>query len=53
MNIEDYRSNKKYKKKLVLKKSVKNFFSKCLIVIILVLSCLIVIKANPSFKNKI
>lgn len=55
MNIEDYRSttNKKYKKKLVLKKSVRNFFSRCLIVVILVLSCLIVIKQKPAFKNKI
>ena len=53
MNIEDYRGNKKYKKKLVLKKNIRNFFSRCLIVIILVLGCLIVVKDNSSFKNKI
>ena len=53
MNIEDYRGNKKYKKKLVLKKNIRNFFSRCLIVIILVLGCLIVVKYNSSFKNKI
>lgn len=53
MNIDDYRSNKKVSKKLVLKKSVKNFFNRCLVVIIIVLLSMIVIKKNPSFKNKI
>ena len=53
MNIDDYRSNRTYKKKLVLKKNIRDFFSRCLIVIILVLSSLIVIKTKPSLKNKI
>ena len=53
MNIDDYRSNKKVSKKLILKKSVKNFFNRCLVVIIIVLLSMIVIKKNPSFKNKI
>lgn len=55
MNIEYYRSSnrKRYEKRLVLKKSVRNFFSRCLLLIILVLVCLILIKTNSSFKNKI
>ena len=53
MNIEDYRAKKKVVKKLVLKKSVKNFISRCLIVIILFLLALIMIKSNTSFKNKL
>lgn len=53
MDIEEYRNNKKFKKKLVLKKSIKNFISKCLITIILFLVCLILTKENSSFKNKI
>lgn len=53
MNIEEYRSRKRVTKKLVLKKRVKIFISKCLMTIILVLSCLIVIKEKPNFKNKI
>lgn len=53
MNIEQYRSNKKITKKLVLKKKVKVFISKCLIVVILTLFSLIIIKEKPSFKNKI
>ncbi len=53
MNIDEYRSRKKITKKLVLKKKVKIFISKCLMIVILVLSCLIVIKEKPNFKNKI
>lgn len=53
MNIEDYRANKKVVKKLVLKKSIKNFISRCLIVIILFLLTLILIKDNVSLKNYI
>ncbi len=53
MNIEDYRAKKKVVKKLVLKKSIKTFISKCLIVIILFLLTLIMIKSNNSFKNNI
>lgn len=53
MNIEDYRVNKKVVKKLVLKKSIKNFISRCLIVIILFLLTLILIKDNISLKNNI
>lgn len=53
MDIDEYRNNKKFKKKLVLKKSVKVFISKCLITVILFLVCLILTKENSSFKNKI
>ena len=53
MNIEQYRSRKKITKKLVLKKKVREFISKCLIVVILVLLSMILIKEKPSFKNKI
>lgn len=53
MNVEDYRKNKKIVKKLTLKKSVKKFISKCLIVVILFLAVLIAMKNNPSFKNNI
>ena len=53
MNIDDYRAGKKVVKKLKLKSSVKIFISKCLIVIILLLSTLILIKNNTSLKNNI
>ncbi len=53
MNVEDYRKNKKVVKKLTLKKSVKKFISKCLIVVILFLAVLIAMKNNLSFKNNI
>lgn len=53
MDIEEYRNNKKFKKRLVLKKSVKIFISKCLITVILFLVCLILTKENSAFKNKI
>lgn len=53
MNVEDYRKNKKVVKKLTLKKSVKKFISKCLIVVILFLAVLIAMKNNPPFKNNI
>ena len=53
MNIEDYRSRKKVTKKLVLKKEIKLFISKCLMSIILVLVALISIKEKPVLKNKI
>ncbi len=55
MNINDYRSStsKKVEKRLVLKKSVRKFINRCLIVIILFLGCLIMVKSNTSFKSKI
>lgn len=53
MNIDDYKAGKKVVKKLKLKSSVKTFISKCLIVIILLLSTLILIKNNTSLKNNI
>lgn len=56
MDIESYRrrsSNKKVKKKLTLKKSIKRFINKCLIVVILFLGCLILLKSNTGFKNKL
>lgn len=53
MNIDDYKAGKKVVKKLKLKSSVKKFISKCLIVIILLLSTLILIKNNASLKNNI
>lgn len=53
MNIDDYKAGKKVVKKLKLKNSVKIFISKCLIVIILLLSTLILIKNNASLKNNI
>lgn len=55
MDIESYRrsNNKKVKKKLTLKKSIKRFINKCLVVVILFLGCLILLKSNASFKNKL
>lgn len=55
MNIETYRKNsqKKVQKKLVLKKSIRRFINRCLIVIILFLCCLILLKSNTTFKNKL
>lgn len=55
MNINDYRSSrgKKVEKRLVLKRGVRQFINKCLIVIILFLGCLILVKSNSSFKNKL
>lgn len=53
MNVEDYRSNKKIKKKLVLKKSFQNFINRTLIVTILFLISLILIKSNLTFKNNV
>lgn len=55
MNIEDYRKkeSKSYKKKLVLKKGIRKFINRCLIVIILFLCCLILLKSNNDFKNKL
>lgn len=43
--------NKKIIKKVVLKKSIKRFINKCLISIILVLTCLISFKEKPNLKN--
>lgn len=55
MNVNDYRSStsKKVERRLVLKKSVRKFINRCLIVIILFLGCLIMVKSNTSFKSKI
>ncbi len=44
---------KKNKTRLVLKKSVKNFISRLMITIILLLALLIVIKQDPKFKDVI
>ena len=41
----------KAKPRLVLKKSIRNFISRCLITIIIFLTCLITIKLNKNFKN--
>ena len=51
MNIEDYRSNKKYKKKLVLKKSVRGFLTRLMLTVIIVLIGLISVKSNSSIKK--
>lgn len=56
MHVEDYRNNKKsikVVKKLTLKKVVRNFIIKCLLVIILFLVMLILIKDNNSYKKNI
>lgn len=55
MDIESYRrsNQKKVKKKLTLKKGIKRFINRCLVVIILFLGCLILLKSNDSFKNKL
>lgn len=51
MNVEEYRNKKTVKKKLVLKKGIRSFINRLLIVTIIFLSCLILIKSNNSFKN--
>ena len=51
MNVEEYRNTKTVKKKLVLKKGIRSFINRLLIVTIIFLSCLILIKSNNSFKN--
>lgn len=53
MNVEDYRSKKTVQKKLVLKKSIRNFINRVLIVTILFLISLILIRSNSNFKNHI
>ncbi len=53
MNVEEYRNKKTVKKKLVLKKGIRSFVNRLLIVIIIFLSCLILIKSNNSFKNNL
>lgn len=53
MNVEEYRNKKTVKKKLVLKKGIRSFINKLLIVTIIFLSCLILIKSNNSFKNNL
>ena len=53
MNVEEYRNKKTVKKKLVLKKGIRSFINRLLIVIIIFLSCLILIKSNNSFKNNL
>ena len=53
MNVEEYRNKKTVKKKLVLKKGIRSFINRWLIVIIIFLSCLILIKSNNSFKNNL
>lgn len=51
MNVEEYRNKKTVKKKLVLKKGIRSFINRLLIVTIIFLSCLILIKSNNSFKH--
>ena len=51
INVEEYRNKKTVKKKLVLKKGIRSFINRLLIVTIIFLSCLILIKSNNSFKN--
>lgn len=46
-------NNKRYTKKLVLKKSVQNFLTRCLLTIIIVLIALIAIRKKPSLKKYI
>lgn len=53
MNVEEYRNKKTVKKKLVLRRGIKNFISRLLIVTIIFLSCLILIRSNKSFKNNL
>ena len=53
MNVEAYRHKKTVKKKLVLKKGIRSFINRLLIVTIIFLSCLILIKSNNSFKNNL
>mgnify|MGYP004573101929 FL=1 len=53
MNVEEYRNKKTVKKKLVLKKGIRSFINRLLIVTIIFLSCLILIKSNNSFKNNL
>ncbi len=53
MNVENYRGKKTVQKKLVLKKQIRNFINKVLIVIALFLTCLICLKSKPSFKNQL
>ena len=53
MNVEDYRRKKTVQKKLTLKKGVRSFINRSLIVTILFLFCLIFIKSNTTFKNNI
>lgn len=53
MNVEDYRSKKTIKKKLVLKQYIRNFINRTLVVIVLFLISLILIKSNATFKNNV
>lgn len=53
MNVENYRSKKAGKKKLVLKKGISSFINRTLIVTVLFLMSLILIRGNTNFKNGI
>lgn len=44
-------NNKTVKKKLVLKKSVRNFLIRCMLTVIIVLISLIIIKKDPNIKT--
>ena len=43
--------NRTYKKKLVLKKSVKKFINKCLLLLVIFLFGMILVKSNKDYKN--
>ncbi len=53
MNVENYRSKNAGKKKLVLKKGIRSFINRTLIVTVLFLMSLILIRSNTNFKNGI
>ncbi len=56
MSIEDYRNERKLNSKIInnnSKKIITRFINKLLISIIILLSCLIVNKKNPTFMNKV
>ena len=44
-------TNRTYKKKLVLKKSVKKFINKCLLLLVIFLFGMILVKSNKDYKN--
>lgn len=53
MNVENYRSKNAGKKKLALKKGIRSFINRTLIVTVLFLMSLILIRSNTNFKNGI
>ena len=53
MNIEDYKASKKVVKKVRLKKQVKTFINKCLLIIVIFLVGAILVKKDINLKNTI